>query len=268
MLTPNRRTRTPAARLNVAAEADDVAAQVARKLGNVVVVAKGQRECHRRHPDARRRRARRAEALRRPRRRPLRRARAARGAAARADERSGVRWKTAPSLGVLRGLRREAPRGRRPSRARARDDGARALAELVVRAVTPLYYRLSRRPESIGIIWAVPLTFSISTASSWARSPVAPELVATPPRRGSGLASVVMDILALPLAQTALTTLLHQLQQRIPDRVCITIFAIKHLACRGLQKTLLQLTTPNSTVCLPHLVRNTVIFLTTTRRCV
>ena len=33
-----------AARLNVAAEADDVAAQVARKLGNVVVVAKGQRD--------------------------------------------------------------------------------------------------------------------------------------------------------------------------------------------------------------------------------
>ena len=45
VLTPNRRElERLAARLNVAAEADDVAAQVARKLGNVVVVAKGQRD--------------------------------------------------------------------------------------------------------------------------------------------------------------------------------------------------------------------------------
>ena len=45
MLTPNRRElERLAARLDVAAEAADVAAQVARKLGNVVVVAKGQRD--------------------------------------------------------------------------------------------------------------------------------------------------------------------------------------------------------------------------------
>ena len=45
VLTPNRRElERLAARLNVAAEAADVAAQVARKLGNVVVVAKGQRD--------------------------------------------------------------------------------------------------------------------------------------------------------------------------------------------------------------------------------
>ena len=45
VLTPNRRElERLAARLDVAAEADDVAEQVARKLGNVVVVAKGKRD--------------------------------------------------------------------------------------------------------------------------------------------------------------------------------------------------------------------------------
>ena len=45
VLTPNRRElERLAARVGVSPEAPDVAAQVARKLGNVVVVAKGQRD--------------------------------------------------------------------------------------------------------------------------------------------------------------------------------------------------------------------------------
>ena len=131
VLTPNRRElERLAARLNVAAEADDVAAQVARKLGNVVVVAKGQR------------RGGLAEAVDvmpvdepgAPKRcgglgdvlcgalAPLRGVvGGARGLPPRASARC---WKTAAPLGVLRRVRREPARGGRGLRAQeARDDG-------------------------------------------------------------------------------------------------------------------------------------------------
>ena len=60
------------------------------------------------------------------------------------------------------------------------------------------------------------------------------------PSRGSGLASVVMDILALFATgkKPALTTIYcTKLQQRIPDRAPVTpSLPSKHLARRGLQK--------------------------------